>query len=172
MIVSTGVDGLSTEFLTNLNEVANNELNPIKYLSCDPGNLNGFCGYDEKYYLQFMMSIPHTDVVKFINQFKNVKVCVIESYRVYAHKAQQHINSDLLTPKIIGRVETWTELNDIQLITQPASIKTTGYKWVGKKPLPHSNPMNHALDAHIHFMYWAVKHGKINAADLLRRNNV
>jgi len=156
-------------YLFNLREVVNAKENPIEYLAIDPGKHNGVCGYDAKFYLAFMLVIEADDMIMFTDQFTSLKKVIIESYKVYPGKEKQHIYSDLETVRVIGRVESWTEKNRIQLIAQPASIKPTGYAWIGKTPLPKSNPLNHSLDAHVHAMYYFVKHGLINAADLLKK---
>lgn len=159
---------LSKEYLTNLNSAVNAEENPVAYLGIDPGESNGICGYDAKYYLLFMLTIHHEDMILFMHQFKSVKKCIMEGYKVFSHKAKHHINSDLKTTQVIGRVQSWAQLHEVELILQPSKIKSTGYKWIGKKPLPKSNPMNHSLDAHVHFMYWAVITRRIKLEDLLR----
>jgi len=171
VISSTAQKRLTTEDLIRLKEAVNSPENPVTYLGIDPGESNGICGYNVNFHLQFMTTIYFEDITKFLHQFDHVKLCIIEGYQVYPNKARQHIYSDLKTPRVIGRVESWAEIKDINLIRQPATVKATGYKWIGEKPLPKSNPQNHALDAHVHFMYWAVRHGKVNAADLLRKYN-
>lgn len=153
--------------LEHLEGVVNVELNPVTYLSIDPGKSNGVCGYDPTYRVQFMFVVPAEHINKFLKAFHCVKKVIIEDYKLYPHKLKQQVYSDMETSRVIGRVESWTEDNNIQLIKQGASIKPVGYAWIGKKPLPKSNPNGHALDAHVHFMYWAVKSHKINAADLL-----
>lgn len=165
----TEPEPLTEKKLENLEAVVNNDFSPVEYLSIDPGKSNGICGYDVKFYLQFMKTIASTDIVLFLQQFKKVKKCIMEGYKIYPNKANQHIYSDLETPRVIGRVESWAENNSIELIIQPASIKPTGYKWIGEKPLPKSNPKNHPLDAHVHFIYWAVRNGHIKAEGLLKR---
>ena len=159
---------LSEEYLKKLNELVNAEENPVVYLAIDPGKANGICGYGEKYDLLFMLTIHANDMVMFLHQFKKVKKCIMESYNLYPKKAQQQLYSDMETSRVIGRVEYWTEHAGVELVMQPASIKSTGYKWIGQKPLPKSNPKNHALDGHVHFMYWAIKHGLVSAADILK----
>lgn len=159
---------LTKEYLANLNNAVNAVQNPVVYLGIDPGESNGICGYDAKYYLLFMLTIHHEDMVMFMHQFKSVKKCIMEEYKVFSHKAKQHINSDLKTTQVIGRVQSWAKLHEVELIMQPSSIKPTGYKWIRKKPLPKSNPMNHSLDGHVHFVYWGVRTGRIKLEDILR----
>lgn len=156
-------------FLNKLNLLVNAEENPVKYLSIDPGESSGICGYDERCHLVMpMWTISDRDVVKFINTFKYVTTCICESYRVYNGKQNAHVYSDLKTTRVIGRIEYWTEINKIKLVMQPAKDKATGYKFQGIKPPPKSNPANHEMDANSHFMYFAVRNGLINAADLIK----
>lgn len=46
---------------------------------------------------------------------------VIEDYLLYAHKAQNQVNSRMETPKLIGILEFICTINDIHYILQPAS---------------------------------------------------
>jgi hypothetical protein len=158
---------LTTESFQKLEELAN-DVNPVEYLSFDPGTSNGCCGYDSRYHLVFMFTIKASDMIKFLQIFKHVKICVMEGYKLFPNKASAQAYSDMETSRVIGRIESWTELNEIELIKQGANIKPIGYKWAGKKPLPKSNPANHELDAHIHFVYRAVRNGWINAGDLIK----
>lgn len=149
----------------------NAEVNPVIYLGIDPGKSNGVCGYDARHYVVFMCTVNSLDMIHFLAMFKKVEKCIIEDYLLYPDKAKQQVYSDMETSRVIGRVESWAELHHVEVIKQGASIKATGYKWIGKKALPKSNPLNHELDAHVHFMHWAIKHGKVNAADLLRNTS-
>ncbi len=171
VLLLTG-NALTTETLERINNVVNAAQNPIKYLGIDPGNKNGVCGYDAKYYLQFMWTVLDTDMDNFLAQFENVDTCVIEKFMLYPTKAKAQHYSEMRTSKVIGKVESWSNRNKVELIQQPATIKTTGYAWIGAKPLPKSNPHNHEWDAHVHFMYWAVSKGKIDATTLLKQKPI
>ncbi len=160
---------LTPEYIEKLSEIVNNENDPIVYIAIDPGKSNGVCGYNALGHLQFMTTIDERDLLKFLGIFKRVNKCITENYLVYAHKAKHHINSDVLTLRVIGRIENWCELNNIPLVKQLAAIKSTGYKWLGKEPLPKSNPANHKWDAHVHFVYWGVMKGILKAKDLYHK---
>lgn len=161
---------LTPEWLEHFNEAVNTKMNPVVYLSIDPGKANGICGYDTKYYLMFMLTVQADDMVMFLDQFKQLKLCVIEDFKLYPNKTKEQIYSDMETSRVIGRAESWARHKDIALIKQPAHIKTTGYKWLGEKPLPKSNKRNHQMDAHVHFTYWGVTTGRILLEDILRRS--
>lgn len=160
---------LSSAWFDHFRETVNKDMNPIKYLGIDPGKSNGVCGYDAKYYLNFMMTVNASDIIQFIHCFEKVDTCIIEDFKLYPNKAGVQKYSDMETSRVIGRVEAWAELNNVNLVKQGATIKTTGYYWIGQKPPSKSNPRNHELDANVHFMYWAVKHNKIDARELLKR---
>lgn len=161
---------LTKEYLQTLDAFVNiDDDNRICYIAIDPGKSNGVCGYNAKGHLMFMTTINEKDLLKFLGVFKHIKICVTEDYKIYEHKSRQHINSDVLTLRVIGRIENWCELSDIQLVKQLPAIKATGYKWLGKKPLPKSNPANHKWDAHVHFVFWAVRNCIIHVRDLLGR---
>jgi hypothetical protein len=156
--------------LARLSTFVNSDLNPVTYLAIDPGKSNGVCGYDEKYYIQFMYTVPATDMTQFLAQFHKIKTCILEDFKLYPNKAKDQIYSDMETSRIIGRVETWAEMEKVNLIKQPASIKPTGYAWIGKKQPPKSNAANHQMDANVHFMYWAIKNNHINPAIVLNKD--
>jgi len=153
---------ITPEILKRFKSVVNAEENPVKYLGIDPGKSNGVCGYDERYRLMFMYNIPQEHMIDFIESFDKVTHVVIESFRLYPGRTMTaQTYSDMETSRVIGRVESWAKLHGVKFISQGANIKNTAYKWLGKKPLPKSDPNNHSLDAHIHFMYWAIKNGKV-----------
>lgn len=158
---------LSNERLKQYYETVNGTHNPVLYLSIDPGKANGVCGYDTKFYPVFMATIRSLDLLIFLKQFEQLQKLIMEGYRIYPGKEKDHIYDSLETPRVIGRVEAYCEANDVDLIMQPATVKSTAYLWIGEKPLPKSNPLNHQMDAHAHFMYWAIKTGKIPASRLL-----
>lgn len=157
------------EIIDKFTEIVNNKLAPIIYLAIDPGKYNGVCGYDEKFQLHFMHVVAATDMTKFLRAFNNVTTCIIEDYLLYPNKAKDQFYSDMETPRIIGRVESWTESKNIKLVKQPAKIKPTGYLWIGKKPPSKGSNKNDPMDAHVHFMYWAVYNRKIKPEELLKR---
>lgn len=165
-------DLLTIDEIDKFEEFVNREENPVIYLAIDPGGKNGVCGYDVKAYLSFMVTVKADDMIYFLEKFHNIKKCIIEDFTLYPDKAREQIYSDMETSRVIGRVEAWSERKKIQLIKQPAKIKPTGYKWIGKKPLSKKNPQNHSMDANVHFIYWAVRNNLIKASDLLRDTKV
>jgi hypothetical protein len=159
---------ITPEFLVQLKELVNADINPVRYLSIDPGKSNGVCAYDAKFYLALpMLTVQEDDMIELLDQFEHIDTCIVEDFVLYPNKSTEQQYSDMETSRVIGRIEAWAKHKNVKLVKQLASVKKNGYMWAGKKPLPKSNPLNHALDAHIHFIYWAVRTRKINAADLL-----
>lgn len=146
------------------------------YMAIDPGKRTGLNIYDEKGNILGMYTIAGSKIISFLQDFVKIKVCIIEGYRVFPHKAKAHVYSDLETPRIIGRVEAWAEVNGIKLVKQRSADKTMGYKYQAEEPAKKSNPQNDVLDAHAHFIFWAVNNGVIKPEQLIelveRRKNV
>ncbi len=161
---------ISDEDFKSLHETVNAPSNAVKYLSIDPGKANGVCGFDSRYYLQFMYTVREEDMQRFLECFEAVTLCIVEDFKLYPNKSQQQIYSDMLTSRVIGRIEGWAARHRVELIKQGASIKKNGYAWIGKKPPSKSDPTNHMKDAHVHFMYWAIKNRRIDASVLLDLN--
>jgi hypothetical protein len=170
-IVTANIENLTDEYLTRLKETVNAPNNPIIYLAIDPGAANGVCGYDVKCYPQFMHTVASEDMVKYLEIFTEVKKCILEDFLLYPDKAKHQTYSDMVTSRVIGRVEAWAERREVEVVKQGAKIKKTGYMWIGEKPLPKSNSKNHVMDAHVHFIYWAVRKGLISASSLLKINH-
>lgn len=83
----------------------------ITLLCFDPGETSGwafFQGCD----LEAWGQIPTKEAGDSVTNYGNIiKQCnpqhiVIEDYRVYRNKAQEHINAELITPRNIGIIET------------------------------------------------------------------
>src|SRR5215510_12175206 len=106
----------------NLFDFVNNPVNPTTYLSIDPGKSNGVCGYDVKCYLQFMYTVQAEDMVKFLDTFHKVQTCIIENYKLYPNKIKQQIYSDVLTSRVIGRVESWATGRGVTLFDQGSYV--------------------------------------------------
>lgn len=157
------------ESLASFSEAVNSKMNPVIYLSIDPGHYTGICGYDEKCYPQFMYVVASKDVSRFLRCFTKIQKLIYEGYWLFPNKAPQQSYSNMETPRVIGRIEDWAEDHPgVELIKQKPGDKKSGYAFLGKKPPSKASNKNDTSDAHVHFIYWAVKTGKINAIDLLR----
>ena len=96
-------------------------------LSIDPGHTTGFGVFRGLVLLEAgqktTKSIEQatTELAQLIQETKP-DVIVVEDYRVYKWKTDEHANSDLLTSRIIGCIETLTTLSGIEVVKQPASV--------------------------------------------------
>lgn len=143
---------------------------PVKYLGIDPGESNGLAAYDESAKLIWMKTVGLSRLTDFLSkkvEFATGAFFIIEDYMVYPNKAQQHIYSNLATPRAIGRLEAFAEERGIKIVKQKAAIKSIGYKYIGKKPPTHSDPTSHVQDANVHAVYWLVNNGIIDPRSLI-----
>lgn len=97
--------------------------------------------------------------------FKGLDAIVIENYRIYPHKAQQHIGSQVYTAKVIGRIE-WFAFKSATFIHYQMASQAKG-RWpnsrmkqypVVKRFLAHpglkgqKEARKHILDAYRHLL--------------------
>lgn len=151
------IDGerLTPEFFEHLKFVVSESFTPVMYLGIDPGVHSGVTGYDERLHLQFMMNVHEEDITLFINCFDKLKKVIMEDFRLYSNKAQEQINSKMETTRVIGRIEAVCKIKNVPIVLQMPSVKTTGYRYIGKTR-PTVKKKQNPMDAHVHFMYWAV----------------
>lgn len=149
MILDTIYDG-------RLDDFGNRDMNYVAILAIDPGKSNGVCAYSNLGELLFMATVAEKDMPFLLNCLRKVHTCIVEDFLLYPNKSKAQAYSTMNTSRVIGVIEGWAAINQITLKKQKATVKNTAYKWAGLKPLSKSNPLNHALDAHIHFIYWAI----------------
>jgi hypothetical protein len=136
---------------------------PESMLCLDPGETTGialFCRTRLKWWNQLPTGDPVTAAKSiesvFITFHPALVVC--EDYRVYGHRLKQHENSALLTPRIIGMIESACHRRGIPLTKQMASL---GKGFVTDEKL-HAWQMfkngKHARDAIRHGLYYLLFH--------------
>lgn len=86
---------------------------------------------------------------------------ICEDWRLDPKVFRAYSWSRMPTCKLIGWLEGVCYMQNILFILQGAQIKKSGYQHWGKKPLPKSNPMNHAYDAFVHGREYLIKEGII-----------
>lgn len=135
-----------------------------RLLSLDPGETTGFAVWrsdPDKIVLERCGQLDSRTIDKFNGEalhyaiFGGVDHVVYERYSVYAHKAQQHVHSDVPTLRVIGSIETLCAqlgLSNSQQTAQVAKGFCTDdflkrmYLWV--------KGMKHARDAIRHGAYF------------------
>lgn len=138
------------------------------YLSVDPGESNGIAWYDEDAKLQGLFVVKYEDLEEFLAKFTDTETVLCEQYRVYEHKAKAHTGSLVTTARAIGKVTTWAKSRNARLIFQDANKKAIGFKYLGEKEPKRSNSLSHAIVAHAHFTYWAVRNKLVDPKELIR----
>lgn len=81
-------------------------------------------------------------------------VVVVEDFKIFPHMSQKLIFNGLQVVRCIGAIEKYCYDNDVPMIEQMSSIKTTGYMWAGLK-----NRHKHEEDAYVHGLYYLIKNG-------------
>ena len=104
----------------------------MKLLALDPGHTTGVClmhempcfiGHDlriDPSTVQMSTLTGHTAIWAFLNMH-NPAILVSEAFRLYAHKAENKINSGFLEVEMIGVIRLWAQLNNRLLHEQMAS---------------------------------------------------
>lgn len=100
---------------------------PRKFISLDPGGTTGYAIWDEcklvtagQHY-----TTPVYDSIQWLKQFFddwNPAFLVVEEYRVYAHKVDDHAQNDMHTSRLIGAIECLAALKGIPLVMQGAGL--------------------------------------------------
>lgn len=143
-------------------------MNPdVFYLAVDPGERNGVCGYSINGRLLWMQSVNYNTLATFLEELTDVYLCVLEDYKIYPNKAKDHIYSDVIGARAIGKVENWTERHNVKVVKQGSKVLDMGFKYLGKKPPPKPDRLNDPMCAHAHFTYYAVNNGIINPKELI-----
>lgn len=131
------------------------ELSPnLKVAAFDPGHTTGWAVFNGAKLIQRGQlntgNIPRA-AGSFMGIFQNFNpnVIVMEDYRVYAWRKEQHVGSEMLTTRVIGCIETVCALEGIfDIIKQPAHI---GKGFCTNKKLKdwgfYSTGEKHAMDA-------------------------
>lgn len=135
---------------------------PFCLLALDPGETTGvavFEGYALRKALQLNTSEMGLGLDRLENLFAEEKPThvAIENYQVYAWRAQQHIGSNLHTPRVIGMIETLCHMRKIPYVKQTAQV-AKGFATDSRlQEMGYWLPgLRHARDAIRHGLYYIV----------------
>jgi hypothetical protein len=110
-----------------------------RLITFDPGQTTGYSVWDNAELTECgqLATFPVKDCVQLLNSFiENRQVCgsyhsgigiyvVIEEYRVYQHKTEQHAQQDMHTSRLIGCLETLLVLRGIRYEMVGAGLAKT-----------------------------------------------
>lgn len=94
---------------------------PARLLALDPGETTGWALFEGHTFVdagQYPVHALKDFALFFIH--KAPTVIVMENYRIYAHRAAQHVGSDVPTVQYIGAVKLAAEMADIPVHLQMA----------------------------------------------------
>lgn len=127
------------------------------YLCLDPGKTTGWATFEESGAGITMGQVNTEELIEML-KVTSAKVIITEDYRLFPWKAKEQIWSKMDTVRIIGMIQLWCYLHNLQLILQDSNIKSIGYMWAGlKKAGSHKN--SHERDAYVHGVYYLQKAG-------------
>ena len=128
------------------------------YIALDPGGTTGYATFNSEGKSRDIEYLAMDEVRERVMQDIWDAIAIIcEDWRLRPEMAKHFYWSQMPTAKLIGWVEGVCYMRSIPFVLQGAQIKSTGYKHWGKKPLPKSNPMNHAYDAVVHGREYLIK---------------
>jgi hypothetical protein len=137
----------------------------VSYIAIDPGETCGVAYFGHSGKVVWLEQVPMSQLLPTLLQYPNLETIICEDYRVFPHKAKDHILSDLKTVRAIGRIEAVAHIHDIKLIMQPSHLMKSGYAYLGKKK-SHTKT-RHQEDALAHGMYYLINAGIVSASTLL-----
>lgn len=150
----------------------------MKLVAIDPGHTTGYVeaeATDGVLTLTKVLQIPWEErfsLMSLLCALPLPDAVIVESFRLYAHKARAQINNDFPSVRVIGIVEAAAYLVDIldRVHFQPASIRTRVQVLPEHQEVDRAGP--HARDAyqHLRFFYAMIRrHGE--AVPVPRRSN-
>jgi hypothetical protein len=147
---------------------------PDRLVSFDPGSTTGTASFHGLVLHKAVqlntsrMDIALEQYTMWFDEQQPTEV-VMEDYRVYANKIQQHANSSLETPRLIGMIETLCFQRKVPFHKQPAGttkqfctdekLKTWGMYLRGQQ---------HARDAVRHAAYYILFPPKVRTSEHLK----
>lgn len=138
---------------------------PGRLLTLDPGQTTGWARWENSELVdrgQWNTFPVNSCIDLIVRELSPVRVnaVVMEEYRVYAHKTEDHAQNDMHTSRLIGAIEFWCGLNDIPYRMQGAGIVKN---WATDEKLKVWDMWikgeRHARDAIRHGIYF-LHHGK------------
>jgi len=129
----------------------------VKYLALDPGNATGWATFAADG-SAVGFGTWHGKKEVYNGLLPDLKAVIIENFKLYPWKSMEQAWSQLDTVRIIGAVEHYCYLNELELVFQDPSVKAIAYKWAGMTP-PKNHKLSHETDAYVHGVYYLQKAG-------------
>lgn len=144
----------------------------IIVLGIDPGNSTGIAVIeiddDKKPKLrEAWVSLDQT-AIEYRNLIEEADYIIVEDFKVRPAKARSGSFdwSNMITPKIIGSIQTLAILAGKQVVLQQPTVKPLGYGFAQMKYVK-GKPGTHTADAAAHALFYAVRHNLCSPSKLL-----
>lgn len=136
----------------------------MRTLGLDPGETTGYGLFEDSDLMAHgIINLPLTNIWSLLNALSPTKI-VMESFRLYPHRAEHKIFSSFPEIEVIGVVRLWCLLNSVELQEQSASIGKRGNDYLEALGITVSN--KHARDAVSHVV---IAHNLIGEKNVSKR---
>lgn len=134
-------------------------------IAFDPGETIGVCIMQDDGQVAYFDQIKIAGLTAFLKTVNPATIdkVVVEKYVIFGHKAKQHSGSDAKTSQCVGRIKTWAELNDLDVIEQPANILPMAEKQTQVK-IPKDHSASHQVSAYLHGAWYLMRMGTMLSA--------
>jgi hypothetical protein len=133
------------------------------YISFDPGLTTGYAVFRDDGSLIRSGSVyakENYQLYEFLQEVNafQLKVIIIEDYRLFPWKSKAQSWDRLDTVRYIGAIQYWAYLHGVPTVEQAPNIKGIAYRWAGISP-PKNHAMSHEPDAFVHGVYYLQSNG-------------
>lgn len=133
-------------------------------VSFDPGEDTGWSILEDPGGYEIAHGIEHYKVFpRFLSKlhglYGRMSMCIIEDYALFKSKALAQSGSKLITVRVIGMLEYWAYINDVDIVYQSPQDKKPAEKWTGRKP-PSDHSKSHDIDAFNHGIFYLYNQGR------------
>jgi hypothetical protein len=149
-------------------------------VAVDPGETTGWCAVRLPDFEATAGQVKDVDALTRVLEAHRPRVVVIEDFRLQPERAKSFSRRQLPTSEVIGAVAAWCGRNWVELVRQPASMKTI----VTRELLERlglwslTGRMPHARDAARHLVVWLLREkreetaARLSIAEMIPRPRV
>jgi hypothetical protein len=124
-------------------------------LAFDPGKTTGVARFDLATGVVRLRTVTSTDMVSFLQASPPVKRVVVEDWKLYPWKAGKLGFMRMWAPEIIGMIQYWCTINDVQMKRVMAVVWQRGVKaHITDKDIKALRLPRHAKDAYLLGVWW------------------
>ena len=123
----------------------------------DPGKAIGWAGFSEQG-INVSMGECSLNELPTLLQATLPAIIVFENYRLRPWMAKKQSWSNMPAPKVIGALEMYAKMHNLELVSQEPDKKEVGYAW-GNIPKAKNHKDSHDRDALAHGVFYLIENG-------------